>query len=240
MTEKSLLNSVIKIQRYWRRFVYNSCPICYETKLLIKDYDCCHRICKDCIMDWNLRNPTCPLCRSNRILIGNQYYENISEFNNNIRYNNINNNTNILLENTINNNNTENNDMIIRYLDNNNNINSIDNNNIIINNIDNENIVNNYNNNNLINHNNNNLIINNIDNNNIDNILNNIYIDLLVDNVINMLDNGNYIYDNRNIRTRIYNFINNYNDINPGRLLNDISNNNIIRNDFWNHIQINN
>ena len=39
------------------------CPICYEDKHNIKELDCDHEICTDCILKWVAKRNTCPICR---------------------------------------------------------------------------------------------------------------------------------------------------------------------------------
>ena len=39
------------------------CPICYEDKHNIKELDCDHEICTDCILKRVAKRNTCPICR---------------------------------------------------------------------------------------------------------------------------------------------------------------------------------
>lgn len=99
----SLKYNVILIQRYWRKKVYQICPVCFENKLLINNYKCNHKICKKCIKNWNLINPSCPLCRSNTITKINDKEQHIiniptNQNNHNINITTQNNQQNIIIQ----------------------------------------------------------------------------------------------------------------------------------------------
>jgi len=79
--------------------MFENCPICTENKILINNYDCIHKFCKGCVIKWNIKNKTCPLCRSNIKKNNDNYIINI------LPENNIINQINILPQNNIGSNN---------------------------------------------------------------------------------------------------------------------------------------
>lgn len=83
-----------------------------------------------------------------------------------------------------------------------------------------------------------------------DNLYNNTYVaitnqeneNIIINDILNMLEGGNYIYDELTIRYILSDFINNYINNHPDTFINsaniiyDINNNNIVRDNFWNMI----
>lgn len=55
------------IKSSYRFVTINECPICLETKQLVRLKKCKHDFCVDCLEQWFITSfdgtPTCPICR---------------------------------------------------------------------------------------------------------------------------------------------------------------------------------